>query len=247
MGISSVKLVSFSGIDGAGKSTQIEAFCRHLQESGAQFTLFRFWDDVVALARFREQASLKAFKGEAGIGSPEKPVRRRDKNVRSWYLTTFRLLLYLLDALRLCMVIARSADSGVDYLVFDRYIYDELANLPLQSWATRFYVRVLMLFIPKPDVAFLLDADPEAATLRKPEYPLEFVRQNREAYLRLSRLVHMTVVPPLPVNQTSAFIRDAVEQSCTETETAPVDVRLEYVTSPEATNSSSGGNVPTRC
>ena len=244
MGISSVKLVSFSGIDGAGKSTQIEAFCSHLRQSGLQVSLFTFWDDVVALARFREHASLKAFNGDKGVGSPENPIVRRDKNVRSWYLTSFRLLLYLLDAVSLCSVVARSADSGVDFIVFDRYIYDELANLPLQNRMIRFYVRLLLMFIPKPDLAFLLDADPEAATLRKPEYPLEFVRHNREAYLRLSRVVSMTVVPPLPVAEATEFIRNAVAQDSLNTE---IDLRLQYPLAAGPAQSADGENVPTRC
>ena len=98
MGISSVKLVSFSGIDGAGKSTQIEAFCGHLRESGLQVSLFHLLGRRCGLAGLREHASLKAFKGDKGVGSPDNPIVRRDKNVRSWYLTAFRLLLYLLDA-----------------------------------------------------------------------------------------------------------------------------------------------------
>ncbi len=247
MAISSVKVVSFSGIDGAGKSTQIEAFCRHLQKSGLRFSLFTFWDDVVALARFREHASLKAFKGDKGVGSPDKPIVRRDKNVRSWYLTGFRLLLYLLDVFSLCSVIARSADSGVDFIVFDRYIYDELANLPLQHRLIRFYVRLLLMFIPKPDLALLLDAEPEAATLRKPEYPLDFVRHNRDAYLRLGRVVSMTVVPPLPVADAAEFIRNAVAESCLQKQTATVDLRLQYPLAAEPAQTTKGENVPTSC
>lgn len=244
MGISSVKLVSFSGIDGAGKSTQIEAFCRHLQESGLQFSLFTFWDNVVFLAKFRERASLRAFRGDKGVGSPENPITRRDKNVRSWYLTVFRLLLYLLDAFSLCTVVARSADSGVDYIIFDRYIYDELANLPLQNWAIRFYIRVVLMFIPKPDLAFLLDADPDDATRRKPEYPLDFVRQNRDSYSRLSRFVNLTIVPPLPIDKTAEFIRDAVAESGLQTPVASMDLRLQY---PVAAGPGKSGRQPTSC
>src|SRR5436305_13660943 len=167
MAISSVKLVSFSGIDGAGKSTQIEAFCSHLRESGLQVSLFTFWDDVGAVARFREHASLTAFKGDKGVGSPDKPIVRRDKNVRSWYLTSLRLLLYLLDAVSLCSVVARSADSGVDFIVFDRYIYDELANLPLQNRMIRLYVRLMLMFIYITVLDCLFDDDSEANIMRK--------------------------------------------------------------------------------
>jgi hypothetical protein len=132
----------------------------------------------------------------------------------------------------------------VDFIVFDRYIYDELANLPLQNRLIRFYVRLLLMFIPQPDLAFLLDADPEAATLRKPEYPLEFVCHNREAYLRLSRVVSMTVVPPLPVAEATEFIRKAVAQDSLSTE---IDLRLQYPMAAGPAQSADGENVPSRC
>ena len=107
MRLNKVKVVSFSGIDGAGKSTQIEALQRHLRELGLRSTLYTFWDNVVVFPHFREHLSFKAFKGDKGIGRPDKPIRRRDKNVTSWYVTAIRLFLYLLDAYSLRVAVSR--------------------------------------------------------------------------------------------------------------------------------------------
>ena len=210
-----IRVVSFSGIDGAGKSTQIEALQSHLRELGFRSALYTFWDNVVVFPRLREHMSLKAFKGDKGIGSPDKPISRRDKNVTSWYVTTLRLLLYLLDAYSLRVAVSGSMAAGVDFIIFDRYIYDELANLPLNLPPVRFYVNLLLHLVPKPDVAYVVDADPEAAHLRKPEYPLEFVRKNRDAYITLSRLVRgITVLEPLPVEETTAKIKESISRKC---------------------------------
>ena len=212
-------LVSFSGIDGAGKSTQIDALCRHLTNSGFRYCLLTFWDDIVVLRRFREHLSLRAFKGEKGVGTPEKPIARRDKNVASWYLTAFRMILYALDALHLRSVASRRTQSGADFVIFDRYIYDEFANLPFQRRLVRLYVRLLLRIIPKPQVAFLVDADAEAATMRKPEYPLEFARRNREAYLQLSRMLGgMWIIPPVPIQEATETVKKVVFQKSPTTE-----------------------------
>jgi len=192
--------ITFSGIDGAGKSTQIDFLCATMAAAGARIARLSFWDDVVVWSSLREYSSHQLLKSERGIGAPGRPVARRDKNVRSWYLTACRLFLYLLDALHLRFVLRRKTLADEDVVVFDRYIYDELANLPLKRSFFKAYVRLLLLFAPVPNIAYLIDADPIAANRRKPEYPVKFVQTNRQAYLTLSRLVRrMVVIDPAPV------------------------------------------------
>src|SRR5256885_12541553 len=125
-------LVSFSGIDGAGKTTQIDALSAHLREAGLSVQLIRFWDDIATLRFLREGMSHTLFKSERGIGTPQRPVERRDKNVRTWYMTIARLFMYLLDALHLAFVLATRSKAHAEVLIFDRYEYDELANLDLR-------------------------------------------------------------------------------------------------------------------
>lgn len=202
--------MSFSGIDGAGKTTQICALEAWLNQSGQRTRLLTFWDNVVVLPGVREFLSHKGFKGDQGIGSPEKPLQRRDKNVTSLPVIAMRFCLYFADAVNLCLMVRRMRESDADVVIFDRYIYDELANLPLNRWPARVFVRLIAAIVPKPDVAYVVDADPDAAFARKPEYPLEFVRSNREAYLNLSRLTGViTVIEPMSAGAMAMKIREA--------------------------------------
>ncbi len=205
-------LISFSGMDGAGKSTQIASLRAWLEARGHRVHLLAFWDDVVVLSRLREGFVHRVFKSERGIGAPGKPVRRRDKNVRAWYLTLFRAVLYLLDAVNLRRVVARERQR-TDVLILDRYIYDELANLPAGSGFTARVVRLATAIVPQPDIAFLLDAEPEAAVLRKPEYPLEFQCECREAYLKIAEAAALTVVPPLPLEAATSFVAGVMQRT----------------------------------
>jgi thymidylate kinase len=204
-------LISFSGLDGSGKSTQIENLQERLTLAGLNVKLLAFWDDVVVGKKYREGFVHKIYQSEKGIGAPGKPVNRRDKNIRAWYLTIARHFLYLLDTIHLRRVIQGAFRSGANVVIIDRYIYDELANLPLHRGLTRVFVRMIRRLAPEPDLPYLLDTDVEAAHARKPEYPVDFMHNCRAAYFHLAQILGtMVIVPALPLTEA----KDAVVTAC---------------------------------
>jgi thymidylate kinase len=190
-------VISFSGIDGAGKSTQIEKLRQYLTSQNIPVEILTFWDNVVVLSSLRAGFSKKVLQSDGQIGTPDKPAVRNDKNRQSFPLLAGRSLLHLLDVFRLRRIVHRarvSEPSGV--VIFDRYIYDQLAALPLRkSWA-RAYARFILALAPKTDVSYLLDAVPEEARARKPEYPLEFMKQYRDSYLQLRQFAPLSLMNP---------------------------------------------------
>jgi len=215
-------LISFSGIDGSGKSTQIEILVDRLKQAGFRVSLLAFWDDVAMLTRIREFSGHALFKGEKGVGTPDKPVNRQDKNVRSGYMTAVRFALYFLDAVSLSVVVAKQRRSSADVIIFDRYLHDELANLTLDHPISRMFARLLLTITPQPDIAYLLDADPAQARQRKPEYPVDFLHKNRAAYLTLSEMGGgMTVVAPLPVAEAADQIFEEARKKLSRNDLQP--------------------------
>jgi thymidylate kinase len=199
--------VSFSGIDGAGKSTQIDALCARLRQDGLRVELVKFWDDVARLKGIRETTGHKVFKGDKGVGSPEAPIVRRDKNVQSRTMTAVRFFIYFVDAVSTWFAVRKALRSGADLVIFDRYTYDELANLKLNNPFVRAYIRFIMTFVPRPQISYFLDADPVKAFERKPEYPLDFMIKNRKSYFRLFELIgNITVIDPAPIPDVSRAV-----------------------------------------
>ena len=187
-------LITFSGIDGAGKSTQIQKLREHLQAEGIPVRELTFWDNVAVFRSARSGFSRHVLQSDGSVGAPDRPAKRRDKNLQSWPLFIGRSFLHFLDVINLRSVVLRERHKDC-VVIFDRYIYDQLAALPMERWWARAFARVLLRVTPKPDVSFVLDAVPEVARERKPEYPLEFMRKYRSSYLELCHMAGLEVIP----------------------------------------------------
>ena len=166
--------------------------------------VFEFWNNVVVFG-FREKVTTAFFKAK-----PEWDLRAKDQkstgetkilapgtppsDVACFTCSTQFILR---------MVVNRLLSSDVDAVIFDRYIFDQLATLPIEHKAVRAYARVIAKLAPRPDIAYLLDADPEAAFARKPEYPLDFLCQYRQCYLTLKELLGtITLIGSHPLEET---------------------------------------------
>jgi thymidylate kinase len=66
-------LISFSGVDGSGKSTQIENLRTAFHSAGMTTSLLAFWDNVVVGVKYREGFVHKVYKSEPASVRPASP------------------------------------------------------------------------------------------------------------------------------------------------------------------------------
>lgn len=200
-------IISFSGIDGSGKSTQIQKLREYLSTNGIAVRELTFWDNVALFSSMRSGFSRRVLQSDGNVGTPERPAERRDKNKQNALLITGRCVLHIFDVLNLRRIFRQAKSHNTGVVIFDRYIYDQLAALPLSSLLARAYARCILKLAPKPDLSLLLDAIPEVARARKPEYPVDFMRQYRSSYLRLCDFTALQLIPAGEVEEVARAIR----------------------------------------
>ena len=219
-------LISFSGIDGAGKSTQIEKLRSYLVSSGIPVSELTFWDNVVMFPRMRSGFSRVVLQSDGSVGSPERPAKRNDKNAQFLPLLFGRAALYIFDVLNLRRIVAKAKSQDGGVVIFDRYIYDQLAAMPMDSWIARTYAKLLLKLSPRPDISYVLDAIPEVARARKPEYPVDFMHRQRKSYMRLRQIAGLQMVPAGDPDEVHATIVDRFQKcvvtGSAEPQTSPV-------------------------
>lgn len=193
-------LITFSGLDGAGKSTLIEWLRTRLEAQGHRVAVFHMNDHVglyAYLRAVRDRAvpdravpDRVARPAATGPRARVKPVLRRVRNAVVWN-KPLRRWIYLLDlGVFFCyrLILEQARDR---VLIMDRYFYDTLVDVSDgRHW---FWVRLLERLTPTPTVPVFLDIGPEESFRRKGEYSVEYLRRRYQAYQQVFEWVPSVV------------------------------------------------------
>ena len=194
-------IVTFSGIDGSGKSTQVERLRQHVHDNGGTDT--HLWTRVGYTGGF---SALKAVARRLlGRRVPvQGDVAARERAMKRGWVRRAWLTLALLDLLWTFAVRVRVARRRGRVVVCDRYLWDSLIDLKLNLGQDRMERtlgwKIVRLLTPAPDLALLFTV-PVGESVRRSDQKGEPFRDSPEVleergrmYLELSDVANWRVL-----------------------------------------------------
>jgi thymidylate kinase len=185
-------LITFSGLDGAGKSTLIEWLKGELEARRRPVVVFHMNDHIGLYAYLRAIRNCLAGRPltvraseirtssstQASLG----PALHRARDAVVWN-RPLRRWIYLVDLAVFACYRAVVEKVRGRVLIMDRYFYDTLVDVSDgRGWG---WVRLLKLVTPTPTVSIFLDIGPEESFRRKGEYSVEYLASRYRAYERV--------------------------------------------------------------
>src|SRR5437879_6321361 len=150
-------LIAFSGLDGAGKSTQIELLCARLRAGGLEPTVV--WVRGGYTPIFERVKSVVRRAGGRHVPPPGRGARRSEALGRGW-LRRLWLVAALLDLGWLLAVHVRLLRRRGRVVLCDRYLGDSLIdfrlNFPGEQVERWWLWRAVAGLAARPGVGFLL-------------------------------------------------------------------------------------------
>jgi len=202
-------LITLSGLDGAGKSTQIELLKRSLEQRNKRVAVLHM-DHQIGLYAYLQLMRGLIFSSTRGAdGQPTKKgesSNRVERHKDSWLRAAIsrgkytvlwnkplRRGVYLVDLAIFLFYRLYIEKLKKQILIMDRYFYDRLVDVAgaQRGWS---YIRFLALLTPTPTLPVYLDITPEEAYARKREFSVAYLRCRQTSYQKVFPLVRSSVV-----------------------------------------------------
>jgi thymidylate kinase len=175
-----MKIITISGLDGSGKSTQIQMLKTYLESQGKQVFYFHAIEFGVAtkLAELKKKYCLICkIKGMCQV----QPNIQKSVTKANWIQIQLRKLALKIDLWRFESLTNKLINSGYDYIVSDRFFDDTIINISYLENYIFFQNSKLKI---QNSSSIYLQTDPQIIMQRKrkPDQGLQYLIDKKKLY-----------------------------------------------------------------
>lgn len=178
------KIISFSGIDGAGKSTQVKLLSEYLDKKGLTYTsteaMFTYFL-LTPLVRVLRSAT------KSPKGGPV-TINKTNSLAKLWFVGAF------IDIWLGYIFKVVPQKIKYNYVIADRVYIDIWANLLYYGYIPHWAYKLLIGILPQADYQFLFLVKPGTVRKREDDFPLSYYQEQSKIYSDIHHLISVNVI-----------------------------------------------------
>lgn len=189
-----MQIVTISGLDGSGKSTQIKLLQKYLESQNKRIFYFHAIEFGLAnkLVKFKKKYCLICkFKNPCKIKSETKSVTNAN-----WIQIQARKIFLHIDAWRFNRLYKKLEGAHFDYILSDRFFYDSLINISYLENSEIGNWKLIESWKLKIENSFYLNADPKIimSRERKPDQGLKYLEKKKRLYDNYAQKLDLQII-----------------------------------------------------